>query len=417
MVAREVLADPIMRFKPSSPIISPGKPFDTMCKLSPNDTINLHVSAQGDGGQQIGGTWVSTDLQGSVDLTSGVGLQAGYAMKYTKERIWRFDGYNGALEFDRIQHGPTAAFVYDDGTSLLQLAYSYQTAFDGDMHIPSIRASTLVLGSDTKVEVGYERIMKKLQLDTSDSPPVLSDVNERSTSDRLFAAIEQGFLPGINIRFTLEALLDNGYLENPYSLVTLWTHWPQEQDSSHVPLAMPESLPDSRTRWGAGIAAKFAIPVFASALEIGASHGWGTWRVEHTSTHLGWEQRLGDRFLLGISAGAYHQTRAQFYRDDYQYGPPGAFWTCNRNLSSYIAWWGRLGLSMYLFPKRGRLLGMFKELTLSLSGRLLRLDYNFEGLSSQNGFTRYSLLGDLGSRESFAGGWQIGGWFSMSAGF
>ena len=412
-----MLADPIMRFEPLSSVYAPNIPFKSYRAITPNNTINIHVSTQADPGEQIHGTWADSDIQASVELVSGLGLQAGYGMSYTKKRIWRFDGYQGIMEYEKFKHGPFAAIVYDDGTSLLQLGYTYSTAFDGQTHVPSIRASTLVLGSDTRVEIGYRRMMRSLRLDTSDKPPVLFSVDEQITSDHLSASIEQGFIPGINIRLDLEVVLDGGYLQDPYSMVTLWSHWPQVENMDKVPQSKPESLPDSRARFGAGISVKFAIPGLAAALETGISHGTGTWRVEHTSAHAGWEQRLGDRFSLDFSVGAYHQTRALFYRDDYQDGPVGALWTCNRDLSSYIAWWGRVGLNMYIYPSRGRLLGMFKELTLSLSSRLMKLNYNFEGLSSQNGFTRYSILADSASREGFAGGWQMGGWFSMSAGF
>ena len=45
-------------------------------------------------------------------------MVGGRAAGVAHERLFRFDGFAGPLEFERLRHGPDAALVYDDGTSV-----------------------------------------------------------------------------------------------------------------------------------------------------------------------------------------------------------------------------------------------------------------------------------------------------------
>ena len=417
-VAREVLADPLMRFGPGRAVLAPGAaPQRSQAPLA-TDTLKVSVEAGADPGEQVAGTWLSSGLRAAVEVAAGFGLEAGYGLELARERIFRFDGFAGPLPFERLRHGPATALVYDDGTSVVRAGYSYRMAFDGDLHEPALSARTLILGSDTVVELAYQRSMAAVEVGAGDHPAA-DPVNEERTADRIGAALEQGFLPGVNLRLDLVAVVEEGYLASPYRLVTLWSHWPAALDDrpGTAPQARPESHPDSRVRWGALARTRFAIPGWAATFELGAGHGSGSWRVEHSQALAGWQQRLGERVRLAASGGIYHQTRADFYRDDYPDGPPGAYWSADRSLSSYVAWWAQLGLGINLIPERGRLLGMFTFLDLELGGRVISADYNFEGLDSANGVTRYASLGDPAARQAFDGGMQFGGWFGMVAGF
>jgi hypothetical protein len=419
LVAREVLADPLMRFDPVSPELAANDVSPPPARPLATDTVQMYVRTQADPGDQIQGLWLTSGLRTAVEVYSGLGLEAGYGVELNRLRLFKLDGYAGPLDFERLRHGPEAALVYDDGTSLVRVGYRFRTAFDGDLHEPSISARTLVLSSDTVVELGYRRSMNAIVVATADLP-ASEPIDDASSADRVHAALEQGFLPGINLRLDVVGLLERGFLQNPYRLVTLWSHWPQpagEDPGQIAPRSQPETHPDARSRWGALARARFAIPAWSAAFELGAGHGSGSWRVEHSQAQLAWLQRIGQRVALHIGGGLYHQTRASFYRDDYPDGPPGAYWSADTSLSSFVAWWTRLGIQLSLIPERGRLMGMFRYMNLELTGQLVRSDYNFEGLNSDNGVTRYAQIAAVTGREPFTGAWQFGGWFGLVAGF
>jgi hypothetical protein len=154
LAAREVLADPLMRFKPGRPIAAPGDDGDEALAAMPTDTIDLRVSAMADPGGQVESLIQRSSLRAAVEVAAGFGLEAGYGQSLERETVLKIDGFAGPLQFERLRHGPDAALVYDDGTSVLRAGYGYRTAFDGAEHRPQISARTLVLGSDTVVELG-----------------------------------------------------------------------------------------------------------------------------------------------------------------------------------------------------------------------------------------------------------------------
>ena len=223
LAAREVLADPLMRFHPGRPVRAPGEPVVRDHLPLPTDTVQMQVRAEADPGEQVAATWLTSSVRTAVELAAGFGLEAGYGLELERERLY---GFAGPLDFERLRHGPDAALVYDDGTSVLRAGYRYRTAFDGDLHEPSVAARTLILGSDTRVELGYRRTMAAIHVDADSE----QEVDDDRSADRIHAAVEQGFLPGVNLRLEVAGLLESGYLQNPYRL---------------------EQHPDSRARWGA----------------------------------------------------------------------------------------------------------------------------------------------------------------------
>lgn len=416
VVAREVLADPAMRFARADPIPAPGQRTEPGPALLPPDTVALGTSVQSEPGDDVQGTWFASTLRAAVELVAGIGLEAGYGVSLASERVHKLDGFTGPLDLERTRHGPDAAVVLDDGTSILRAGYRYRTGWDGVLHEPSVVARTLVLRRDTVVEVGYRRSLRTIQVPAARFP-ARDPVDAEATADRLHAAVEQGLLPGWNLRLEASALIEEGLLESPFRLVSLWARRdPAAAAPAGIPRTEPERHPHARVRWGALFRVRRALTGIGAVVELGAGYGAGTWRVEHATAGARYIQRLGDAFLLELGGGAYHQTRATFYRDDYLQGPPGSFWSADRLLSSYLAFWGEAGLQWTCLPARERLLGMFKYLTLAATFRYVRDDYGWEGDGSNNGFSSHPSLAEA-ERTAFAGGTHLGGWLEFEGGF
>jgi hypothetical protein len=273
------------------------------------------------------------------------------------------------------------------------------------------------LRHDTVLEVGYRHGIATIDIPAS-KLPADQPVHDEYTADRLYAALEQGFLPGWNLRLDLAVMLEEGFLQSPFRLVSLWSQrLPQAGGYVGVPRTEPEHHPASRFRWGALFRVRRLLPALKSVFELGAGHGSGSWRVEHTLAQAAYLQRIGDQFTLELRAGAYHQTRASFYRDEYPAAPPGAYWSADRALCSLVAWWAEPALDWTIIPVRGRVLSMFKYLTMVLGVRVESIDYAWEGLQQENGFTSFPSLAAQQSRGRFDGGFSIGGFLGIEGGF
>ena len=415
VVAREMLADPTMRFSESRPIEPLGLSDPQADEPLPPDTVMTRLHVHADTGEQVKGTWLEYLIRAAIEIGGGFGVEAGYGLSHQDQLVQKLDGFAGPLGVVATRHGPDAALVLDDGTSIIRAGYRFRMAWNGHLHEPSIRARTSVLSRDTVVEVGYRRSMRSLTID-SEHLPAGDALDDDYSVDRLFAAIEQGFLPGWNLRLDLAMRVDSGFLQSPYRLVSLWSQHGGDTVPSGVPRTMPENHPGSRVRWGSMLRIRRMIESLAAAVELGLGYGAGSWRVEHSMLQAGWLQRLGDQFVLSAQGGAYHQTRASFYLDDYGSGPRGAYWSADASLSSYIAWWAQIGCSWTAFPERGRLLGMFKYLSVEAALRTSRAYYQWEGSGSNNGFTSYAWLAS-DERQPFGGGWLFGGWLGFEGGF
>lgn len=413
-LSRESLADPLMRFDPPPQLRGPSEPrISPDAPIAPNTVISRIVVAA-EPGSDVAGTSTESSLRAAVEILSGLALEAGYGLASDRHIEYRLDGFFGPLTVERLAHGPDAAVVVDDGTSLLRLGYRFRTAWDGQTHEPSILARTLILGRDTVLEVGYTRRMQSLVVPAERLPADLP-LSEDIRADRFFASLEQGFTPGINLRLDLIAGIEEGFLASPYRKVTLWSQRDPSLPAAGVPRSEPENHPGARHRLEGLLRVRKTVGV-RGVLEAGAGFGRDNWRVEHESLMLGFQLRLLERLVARLSGGAWHQTRASFYRNDYPAGPPGAYWSADRHLASYLAWWAESGVRILWLAENRRLLGLFRHFSLDIGFCFQKTHFDWEGIGSANGFSGFR--GAAGpDRKSFAGGQIFVGTLGFEGGF
>ncbi|RLB58331.1 MAG: hypothetical protein DRI34_05160 [Deltaproteobacteria bacterium] len=412
---REVLSDPAMRFRARDPLRALAWPGEQALEPLPPGVVlsSLQVSAQPQADEAASD--VHSNLRAAVELGAGLGIEAGYGVDYYSRRINKFDGFAGGFSQQQTRHGPDVALLADDGTTLLRMGYRLRLGWEGRLHQPAIRARTSILSTDTVVEAGYQRTMRQLSV-AAEHLPARDPVSAESTRDNAWVALEQGFLPGWNLRVDAAVEIQDGFLQSPYRLVTLWSGREETTGNGWTLRAEPEQHPDHRLLWGANLRIRRALHGLGAVLELGGGGGSGSWRVEHQQLELGWRQRLGQRWLLELRVGAYHQTRAEFYRNEYSGAPPGSWWTADKSLSSFLAWWSSMGADWTMFQHRRRLLGMFRYLRLGATVRLEQRLYHWQGISSPDGFSGWEGLAG-GQRRAYDGGWRLGGWLEIEGGF
>lgn len=412
---REVLNDPAMRFRASDPLRPLAWPQEGAVEPLPPGIVlsSLQVAAQPLADESASD--VHSSLRAAVELGAGFGIEAGYGVDYASRRVNKLDGFSGGFDQQMTRHGPDVALLADDGTSLIRAGYRLRLGWEGWMHQPAIRARTALLSADMVVEAGYQRTMRQIKVD-AEHLPARDPVSAERTRDNVWVALEKGFLPGWNLRLDAAVELQDGFLQSPYRLVTLWSGRENASSGDWTLRSEAEHHPGHRLLWGAGLRIRRALPGLGAVLEMGGGGGSDSWRVEHEQLELAWRQRLGQQWLLELRAGAYHQTRAGFYRNDYSGAPPGAWWSADKKLSSFLAWWSSLGADWTLFQHRRRLLGLFRYLRLGTTLRLEQCLYDWQGVSSPDGFSGWESLAG-GSRRAYAGGWRLGGWLEIEGGF
>jgi hypothetical protein len=419
IAAREVLADPLMRLSQKSALGSPTETVKVgIDPVIPPDTVMSRLNVDLEPGDGAKAVFTESSIRGTAEVFTGIALEAGYQLRTEKQLIQKLDGFSGPLHDERLWHGPLAALVVDDGVSSLRLGYRYRTCDDGETHEPSILARTSILHRDTVVEAAYRQSTRSLNIPASHWTATGLDIHDRIQSDSFSAAIEQGFLPGWNIRLDLESVFEHGFLQSPFRLVSLWSQrtLPTGAQTFTVPTMEPERHPSSRIRWASMLRVRRLIQAASSSVEIGAGYGSDTWRIEQEQVEAAYHQKLGQRLILSLGGGGYHQTRASFYRDEYPEGPVGSYWSADRNLCSFLLFFGEASATLFFLPERMRALGLFKHIRIEAGARINHRNDSFEGIDSQNGFTSFRTFAG-GTRGNFDGALFFSGWLTMEGGF
>ena len=413
IVGREMLADPAMRFQKTSPLaphhLLRAEPDRPPAPASVESYLNLSAEP----GADTRGLYFEQLTRAAVELGAGFGLEAGYGTQTLQETIMKLDGFSGPFRRELVLHGPDAAVLIDDGSNLLRAGYRLRLSPEGNLHQASLRGRSTLLAQDMLLELGYRYSWQEINIER-ERLPAAGPVDATRSEDFISCALEKGWLPAWALRLEVELERQQGFLQSPWRLVSLWS--PRGQDASAlVPASFPENHPPQRFLWAGAIRLHRGLASGRTVLELGGGAGSDSWRVEHQHLQAAWRQRLGD-FLLELSAGGYHQTRAYFYRNDYTGPAPGAWWSADRNLAAQWGWWATAGGNWTHFASRGRLLGMFKYVTLEGGFVFLQLLYATGGLDDPNAFSGWDSAAG-GSRRAFAGGQSLGGWMRFEGGF
>jgi hypothetical protein len=414
IVGREMLADPAMRFQKTSPLVPYQQLHAEPDRPPAPDSVESYLNLSAEPGADVRGLYFEQLTRAAVELGGGFGLEGGYGAQTLQETVLKLDGFAAPYRRELVRHGPDAALLIDDGSNLLRAGYRLRLSSEGNLHQASLRGRSTVLAQDMLLELGYRYTWQEISIGR-DLLPAAGPVGATRSEDFLSCALEKGWLPAWALRLELELERQQGFLQNPWRLVSLWS--PRGQDGSTlVPASFPENHPPQRFLWAAAVRLHRGLAAGRTVLELGGGAGSDSWRVEHQHLQAAWKQRLGSQWLLELSAGGYHQTRAYFYRNDYTGPAPGAWWSADRSLAAQWGWWVAAGANWTRFASRGRLLGMFKYVTLEGGLVFLQLLYARDGLDAPSAFSGWDSAGG-GNRRAFAGGDSPAGWMRFEGGF
>ncbi len=144
------------------------------------------------------------------------------------------------------------------------------------------------------------------------------------------------------VGLNLEAVVDDGYLNNPYRSV-------RYLDSSAAKgySYQPELYPGSRNGGAIGVISSYYLP-WRAALDGYYRYYGDSWDIRAHSLEFEYRHALGDRWILSGRANLYRQDQAEFYSDLFAYADAQNYLARDKELASFSSW--TLGLGARYSP-------------------------------------------------------------------
>lgn len=167
---------------------------------------------------------------------------------------------------------------------------------------------------------------------------------EQSQQYRLRAGFNQVLTRNLTANLSVEAVADEGYLNNPYRTV-------RYIDNS-IPSGVgyqTEIYPKTRNSFATKLSASYFLP-YRAALFFHYRYFSDSWEIESSDTELGYRHPIGDTLELEFKLRYYQQTQAEFYSDLFPYKDAQNYLARDKELSDYDNFTLGLGVT-YLLPQ------------------------------------------------------------------
>lgn len=190
---------------------------------------------------------------------------------------------------------------------------------------------------------------------------------EQSKQYRLRAAISQILTRNLSVNLNLEAVADEGYLNNPYRSV----RYIDSNQPSGVGY-QGEVYPNTRNSFTTKLSASYYLP-YRAALFFHYRYFSDSWQIDASDIELSYRHPLGDSFELEAKVRYYQQTQASFYSDLFPYKDAQNFLARDKELSEFDDITLGLGIT-YLIPAKYSFADLKSEA--SLQWDHIQFDYN-----------------------------------------
>lgn len=184
-----------------------------------------------------------------------------------------------------------------------------------------------------------------------------TDFEDRADRDRYRVGWAQVLSPTVVASLDYEAVLETGYLANPYRSARI------------LGAAVPERYPRARNSHAVAVRARSWV---AEGTALSAGYRWfgDTWQVRAHTLELGVARRIRPDLLAELSYRFYTQDAASFYADDFD--REYEYMARDKELSSF----GSHGLGGRLSWDLSGRLSLLPRAALSLGYDYLRFDYD-----------------------------------------
>ncbi|MBO9488846.1 DUF3570 domain-containing protein [Endozoicomonas sp. G2_1] len=153
---------------------------------------------------------------------------------------------------------------------------------------------------------------------------------ETSQQYRIRAGINQILTPSLTAGINIEAVADEGYLNNPYRTV----RFIDNSNAAGVGF-QGEVYPDTRNSFAVKLSSSYYLP-YRAALFANYRYFTDSWDIESQDFELAYRQPFwGDKFELEMKARVYQQTAANFYSDLFPFRDAQNFLARDKELSDF----------------------------------------------------------------------------------
>ncbi len=200
------------------------------------------------------------------------------------------------------------------------------------------------------------------------------DFEDEADHRRYSLGLSQILTRNLVANLSVETVVDEGYLNNPYRQVRYL--------NPAVPLGYSyeqELYPRTRNSDAAAVRALYYLP-YRAALRFEYRTYSDSWGIEADAAELRYTHPLEDRWLLELKYRFYDQSQADFYNDLFGFSEATTFRARDKELSSFSTQTFGIGVSYEL---RAGVLSMFDKSTVNLYWDHMQFDYdNFRDVTA-----------------------------------
>jgi len=207
----------------------------------------------------------------------------------------------------------------------------------------------------------------------------------QSEQYRISAGINQILTRNLTANLRVEAIADEGFLNNPYRTVRF-------VDTS-IPSGVgyqAEIYPQTRNSLATKLSVSYFLP-YRAAVFFHYRYFNDSWEIKSTDAELNYRHPIGDEFEIEFKVRYYQQSQAEFYSDLFPYKDAQNYLARDKELSDYDNATFGIGVT-YLLPKYLSFENLRSEATLQWD--YIDFNYNnFRDPTSDGGVGSESLYG------------------------
>ena len=327
---------------------------EVFAAVLPEERVDLLYHSYDGGGVEVDGpsllvrknlgSSVSLGLNHYVDNVTSASIDVVVtASEYTEKRT------ESSISVDYLRHKSTMSF-----------GYSRSEESDYDATNYSVAVSQDVFGDLTTVSLGFafgENIIRQNGND---------DFEEESTVRNYRLSLSQIFTRDLVMAFTLETIVDEGYLNNPYRSVRYL-----DSGSADGFTFQPEVYPETRNSTAFAVRGNYYLEQRA-AVHAGFRVFEDSWGIEATTYEFGYTLPYQQDWIFEARLRLHDQSGAEFYSDLFPFQDAQNYLARDKELSSFTSTTIGLGASYDL----GRDWTMIERGSLNLELDWIRFDYD-----------------------------------------
>ncbi len=249
------------------------------------------------------------------------------------------DVVSTASPYSETREQQTVGVDYLRGNNTFSLNYTNSDESDYTANAASFSVNHQMFGNLTAVSMSYTQAWDEIR--NNNDPDFLAEVDRRHYR----IGVSQILTPKLLVGFNLEAITDEGYLNNPYRLVRY-----RSSDGASYDY-QPEVYPNTRSSNAVAARAQYYLP-YRAALKAEYRYFEDTWGIEAKSAELSYVHPLKKGWTFDVRYRTYGQNDADFYRDLFARESAFNFRARDKELSAFNSQMFGVGAS-YEFAEDG----------------------------------------------------------------